>query len=148
MNIMKKLLLGLFAVVVALFGATKLNLVDVRPLPGGPSLYLTGVAAGSWIPVALDPAGSVTIDTSVSPAVLKVAAGAALTQAEDDFLAASGVSTFTTSAPPKGRLDVYQNGLLQRGKGDDYQISGAGLVTVTFARPLDSGTYVTLLYLK
>jgi len=121
---MKRLLLLLTVLVTALFGATKLNLLDVRPLANGPtSLYILAVGAGGgpWTPVILDPAGSVTIDTTVSPAVLKATPGPPGTVlATDDFVASAGTTLFTTSAAPKSTVHVFRNGQLYRPVFLDY----------------------------
>ena len=120
---MKRLLVLLIALVATLFGATRLNLIDVRPLANGPATgYMLAVSgSGAWIPVIADPAGSVVIDSMVSPAVLKAAPVAAFVEIDDDFTAAATAqTTFQTSAIPKGRVHVFRNGLLQRPIFTDY----------------------------
>lgn len=117
---MKRLALLLVGLVTALFGATRVNLLDVRPLANAPaSIYLLAVSSAGWIPVLLDPAGSVIIDLSVSPAVLRAPAGGPGTEVDDEFVAGVGQVTFTTSSVPKSRVRVFKNGLLQRAAFSD-----------------------------
>ncbi len=147
---MKRLLLSLFAVATLLFGATKVNLGDVRGLQNAPTgPYLVAFANGSWIPVIADPGGSIVIDTSGAVAILK-ASGAAVSLPVDvsEELTFTSTATFTTASIPKGIVKVYRNGLLQRSVADYTQTGAAGSPITVGVSNATSGDYITLVYQK
>lgn len=148
---MKRLVCLFVALVALLSGATKLNLIDIRPLANAPTVpYLVAFSStAGWIPVIADPGGSIVLDTSGGVAILK-ASGASVSQPVDvsDDLVMAGSATFTTSAIPRGIVRVYRNGLLQRVTAD-YTVSGAsGALQTIGLSGATQGDYVTLAYQK
>ncbi len=122
-----KRLITIFVAIAALLGAaTKVNLIDIRPLASGPTIpYMVAFSpTAGWIPVIPDPAGSITLDTTGAVAILKSSGGGGASgiDVSDDFTMA-GSALFTTTAAPRGIVDVYRNGVMQT-ITQDYTITG------------------------
>lgn len=146
---MRRLLTVFVALAAFLGAATKVNLIDVRPLstgPAAPYLLLFHPTKG-WMPVIPDSGGSIVLDTTGAVATIK-AAGAAASQAVDvrDDLTMGGTAVFTTSQTPRGLVSVYRNGVLQR-TGDDYTVTGApgSPLTINMANA-SGGDFIALVY--
>ncbi len=146
---MKRLLLSLFAAATLLFGATKLNLTDVRGLANAPAVpYLLAFSAGAWIPVITDPGGSIVLDTSGGVAVLRATGASAQPVETVDVFRMAGTATFSTSAPARGLVDVIRNGMVMT-ETEDYTITGAdGSIKTVGLSGAVAGDLIKLRYQK
>lgn len=142
-------LITIFVAIAAMLGAaTKVNLIDIRPLVNGPSIpYMVAFSpTAGWLPVIPDPAGSITLDTTGAVAILKSTGSASSgVDVTDDFIMA-GSAAFLTSATPRGIVDVYRNGVMQT-LTVDYSISGAAQRTIGLSNA-SPGDMVKLRYQK
>jgi len=163
---LKQTLAVLFALTITgcAIAQTKSNLSDSRPVfsiptPPTPALVMnfpaaqcpvTATGANCWLPVLLDTT-TLTLDTTVSPPVIraKAAAGTPQTDQTDEFVVSTTQTSFTTSNKPVDTLRVFRNGMLQRPLFDYTQAAGPGnTITITYlpAAGLTAGDYITFTY--